>query len=130
MHYRTLIMSDFHLGSPDSQYQEILKFLDKNSCDHLILNGDIVDGRFLRVSRKWPKEHTKVIQRILDISKSGTKVTYLYGNHDSLRSNIAPLNLQSIEIGEDMIYESGDKSYYICHGQQFDKQTSIAIIER
>lgn len=46
-HYRTIVISDVHLGTESSKAKELLEFLKKHSCDNLILNGDIIDGWWL-----------------------------------------------------------------------------------
>lgn len=43
-HYKTLVISDVHLGTKGSKAKELVKFLKQCSCDRLILNGDIIDG--------------------------------------------------------------------------------------
>lgn len=49
-HYPVLVLSDIHLGSEYSRIRELNLFLEKVSCDLLILNGDIIDGWQLRKS--------------------------------------------------------------------------------
>jgi UDP-2,3-diacylglucosamine pyrophosphatase LpxH len=44
MKYRTIILSDIHLGSSYSRADDVISFLKKNKSEILILNGDIVDG--------------------------------------------------------------------------------------
>lgn len=121
MHYRTIIISDVHLGTPDSKYQEVLNFLKSNSCDHLILNWDIIDGRFLRYFQVRPKEQRPVIEYILNLwMENKTKITYMRGNHERFRKNLLPIKINNITFADEIIYESWNKKYLICHGQQFD----------
>ncbi|EGG55870.1 conserved domain protein [Paraprevotella xylaniphila YIT 11841] len=47
-HYRTLVLSDIHLGTSHSKTEEVSHFLSHVDCDRLILNGDIIDGWHLR----------------------------------------------------------------------------------
>jgi UDP-2,3-diacylglucosamine pyrophosphatase LpxH len=79
--YRTVIMSDLHLGMKDCKPSKILEFLDSMRTDLLILNGDIIDFDALRRGSKWKNKHTKVITKILDISRH-VPVIYIRGNHD------------------------------------------------
>ena len=44
MKWKTIIMSDLHLGARQSQTDKILSFLEQNDSEKLILNGDIIDG--------------------------------------------------------------------------------------
>jgi len=64
-HYRTIVISDVHLGTKSSKARELLKFLKKFSCDNLILNGDIVDGWRLQKSGKWDKNHTNIFKYLI-----------------------------------------------------------------
>ncbi len=54
-HYKTIIVSDVHLGTNNSKAKELVRFLKKNTCERLILNGDIIDGWRLKKSGKWKK---------------------------------------------------------------------------
>ena len=48
-------MSDLHLGARQSQTKKILKFLENNESEILILNGDIIDGWAMKSKGKWDK---------------------------------------------------------------------------
>ena len=65
MKYKTVVISDLHLGSKASRRDDIIKFLDDIKTDTLILNGDIVDGWALKRGSKWTKKDTRVIRKIL-----------------------------------------------------------------
>ena len=47
-HYRTIVLSDIHLGTTHSKVNEVSNFLSTVDCECLILNCDIVD--------EWPLE--------------------------------------------------------------------------
>jgi UDP-2,3-diacylglucosamine pyrophosphatase LpxH len=74
--YKVIIMSDLHLGMKDSKPKEILNFLSRIQTDTLILNGDIIDIDALNRGAKWKNKHTKVLLKILEMSKK-TKVVYV-----------------------------------------------------
>ena len=124
-HYKTIVLSDIHLGSKWSKAKEATRFLKKNSCDTLILCGDIIDGWSLSRGKKpkWKKRHTNFMRHILDIQHS-TKIIYVRGNHDSFLDRILPITFQNIQIVRDYIYRSNGKKYYVLHGDIFDKITS------
>lgn len=65
-HYRTIVMSDIHLGSKWSKAKEANRFLKYHTCDTLILCGDVIDGwELLRGRReKWKRRHTNFIRRL------------------------------------------------------------------
>lgn len=122
MQYKTIIVSDIHLWTKDSRYKELLNFLQKNKCKNLILNGDIIDGRHIKIFGWRPKWHTKLVHYIIDLAKSGqTKVFYIIWNHDWFLRKLLPINYWNIKFTNEMIYQSWDKQYYICHGDRFDR---------
>lgn len=124
-HHRTIVLSDIHLGSKWSKAREVTQYLKENTCDTLILCGDIIDGWQLMLGRKakWKKRHSNFIKLLLDLQRT-TNIIYLRGNHDDFLDRILPLNFQNIQIVEDYIYESGNKRFYILHGDVFDLVTS------
>ena len=124
-HHKTIVLSDIHLGSSWSKAKEVTRFLKRNSCDTLILCGDIVDGWSLGRGKKpkWKRWHTRFLQHILDIQHH-TKIIYIRGNHDDFLDRICPMNFQNIYILKDYIYESVEKKYYVLHGDIFDKITT------
>lgn len=65
-HYRTIVMSDIHLGTKWSKAKEANRFLKYHTCDTLILCGDVIDGwELLRGRReKWKRRHTNFIRRL------------------------------------------------------------------
>ncbi|MCS6820487.1 MAG: UDP-2,3-diacylglucosamine diphosphatase [Microscillaceae bacterium] len=124
-HYRTIIISDLHLGTASSKVEEIVKFLLKNTCDHLIMNGDMIDAWELRKSGKWKARHTrfvKVIMRMMEMYN--TRVTYLRGNHDEFLEEFMPLQVGNLFIQQDCILESKDKRLFVVHGDIFDNVTT------
>ncbi|HEX8549790.1 MAG TPA: UDP-2,3-diacylglucosamine diphosphatase [Cytophagaceae bacterium] len=124
-HYKTIVISDVHLGTSGCKAKEIVHFLKRNTCDKLILNGDIIDGWQLQKSGSWKKNHTRFFKRILQmIEHHDTEVIYLRGNHDDFLDNIMPLKLGRISVQRDYLYHSNDKCYYIVHGDVFDSVTT------
>jgi UDP-2,3-diacylglucosamine pyrophosphatase LpxH len=118
--YKTIIMSDIHLGMKDSKSKEVIDFLENNTCDILILNGDIVDGWAINRGAKLNSKHMKCIRKIMKISEKGTRVYWLRGNHDDFLKNFMPIKIGDIQIQEDLVINSGDKKYFVLHGDVFD----------
>jgi len=46
---KTIIISDIHLGKPNSQTEKLLEFLEETEIDTLIINGDFIDFRQLNI---------------------------------------------------------------------------------
>ena len=121
MRYRTIIMSDLHLGARQSQTDKIIKFLDENESDKLILNGDIIDGWALKGSGKWTKDCTKIFRKFMKISEKGTKVIYIRGNHDDFLKDFIPFKLNNIRIVRKYVHMGMDGRTYFCfHGDVLD----------
>jgi UDP-2,3-diacylglucosamine pyrophosphatase LpxH len=124
--YKTVIISDVHLGSEGSKAKEVTLFLKSVTCETLIMNGDIIDGWQLKKGGSWKKKHTAFFRTILKmIENQHTKVVYLRGNHDDFLDQIIPFSLgKSFTIQRDYILNSGKKSFLITHGDIFDSVTS------
>ncbi|HTF80564.1 MAG TPA: UDP-2,3-diacylglucosamine diphosphatase [Cytophagales bacterium] len=124
-HYKTIVVSDVHLGSSGSKAKELVRFLKLNTADTLILNGDIIDGWQLKKSGVWKRKHTRFLKIILNmIEKYNTKVIYTRGNHDDFLDQILPFEVGNFSIVKDYYYESFGKKYYVVHGDIFDSITS------
>jgi UDP-2,3-diacylglucosamine pyrophosphatase LpxH len=59
-HYKTIFISDIHLGTRGCQAEKLLDFLTHNTCDRLYLVGDIIDGWRLQKRIYWPQSHNDV----------------------------------------------------------------------
>lgn len=124
-HFKTIILSDIHLGISNSHVREVVYFLRHHTCDKLILNGDIIDGWQLRKSGKWKKKHTAFFKLLMKwLSMTDTQVVYLRGNHDDFLDEVLPLEFGNFSILRTHIHESFGKKYYVVHGDIFDTVTT------
>ena len=124
-HYRTIVISDVHLGSSGAKAKEVVKFLKHTTCSTLILNGDIIDGWQLKKSGTWKKKDTRFFKLIMKMmARKEMKVIYLRGNHDDFLDEILPFRIANFQLRRDYILKSGDKQYYITHGDVFDSITT------
>lgn len=125
-HFRTIVLSDIHLGTSGSKAKEATEFLKNYSCQKLILNGDIIDGWQLKQYGSWKKKHTAFFRTVMkQIIRHDTKVIYLRGNHDDFLDQIMPLKVgKNFSIRRDYVLQSGTKTFYVTHGDVFDSITS------
>jgi UDP-2,3-diacylglucosamine pyrophosphatase LpxH len=79
--YRSIFLSDVHLGSKISHSDMLCDFLKNNSCDKLYIVGDFIDFWKLKRGFYWPQSHSNVIRRVLTASKRGTEVKYRMNSH-------------------------------------------------
>ncbi len=120
--FRTVFLSDIHLGTEDSKASEVVDFLKSVSCQKLILNGDIIDGWALKRGSKWQSRHSRVIRKILKMSeKDDTEVIYLRGNHDEILERFLPLAFGKIRFAKEYIHKAvNGLRYLVVHGDGFD----------
>ena len=119
--YRTVFVSDIHLGTRHCQADLLLSFLNTFESEHLYLIGDIIDGWRLDKKWYWPDSHQKVIDTILEKGRRGTKVVYVPGNHDVFVREHAEQMLDGIEILHETTHQTSDgRRYLVVHGDQFD----------
>ncbi|MCB1438331.1 MAG: UDP-2,3-diacylglucosamine diphosphatase [Nitratireductor sp.] len=119
--YRTIFMSDMHLGSTGCQAQQILTFLKYNEAETFYLVGDIIDGWRLRKSWYWPQLHNDVVQKLLRQVRKGATIRYLPGNHDEFLRSFAGNSFGGIHVEDTFIHETADgKRLLVIHGDQFD----------
>jgi UDP-2,3-diacylglucosamine pyrophosphatase LpxH len=119
--YRTIWISDIHLGTPGCNADLLVDFLKRTESETLYLVGDIIDGWRLKRSWYWPPRHNDVVRRILKKTKQGTRVIYIPGNHDEVLRPYVGLNFGGIELKRDAIHETADgKRLLVLHGDEFD----------
>ena len=63
--YRSIWISDFHLGTEGSKSEMLLEFLKHTESRYLYLVGDIIDGWRMKKKLYWSQEHNDIIQKIL-----------------------------------------------------------------
>jgi len=120
-HFRTLFLSDIHLGSKAAKADFLLDFLKYHEADTIILVGDIVDGWRLKRSWYWPQDCNDVVQKLLRKARKGTRIVYIPGNHDEFLRDFPGMHFGGIEVAERMIHEGADgRRYLVLHGDEFD----------
>ncbi len=121
MHYRTVFISDIHLGTPGCQADALLEFLKRDTCDQLYLVGDIIDGWALRRRWYWPQSHNDVIQKLLRKARKGCRVIYVPGNHDEFARQFVNHHFGGVEVLEEAVHVTADgRKLWIIHGDYFD----------
>lgn len=119
--FRTIWISDLHLGTFACKTKKLLKFLKQNDCDTLYLVGDIVDGWRLKQHWYWPQDHNDVIQEIMRKAKSGTNVIYVPGNHDEFARNFVGAQFGNLRVEQDWVHVTADgRQLLVTHGDKFD----------
>jgi len=119
--YRSLFISDIHLGTRGSQAEKFLDFLRFHDAETIYLVGDIVDGWTLRSSWHWPQAHNDVVQKLLRKARKGTRLVYIPGNHDEFLRDYYGSHFGGVEVIADAIHISADgQKFLVTHGDLFD----------
>ncbi|MEK6425160.1 MAG: UDP-2,3-diacylglucosamine diphosphatase [Burkholderia gladioli] len=119
--YRTIWISDIHLGTSGCQANYLLDFLRHNDSEYLYLVGDIIDGWQLKKGWYWPQPHNDVVQKIMRKARKGTQVVYIPGNHDEAARQFCDLAFGEIQVrGEAFHTTLAGKRLWIVHGDLFD----------
>jgi UDP-2,3-diacylglucosamine pyrophosphatase LpxH len=114
-----LIVSDLHLGLIDSKCEQFLEFIKDRRFGKIILNGDIIDGWALNRGAKWRNRYTKVLNKLLKLSKN-TEIIWVRGNHDEFISEYIDMVFGNIKIVENYVLKIDGKKYFIFHGDIID----------
>lgn len=128
LRYRTVFISDTHLGTKGCRSEFLADFLERMSCEKLFLVGDIVDGWRLRKAWFWDSHHDRVIRSILKHAKRGAEVVYIPGNHDEMFRAWLPqaqdahqFEVAGIEVRRETAHVTASgKRLLVLHGDEFD----------
>ena len=124
--YRSLWLSDIHLGNKDCKADYLLHFLHRIDVDTLYLVGDIVDMWEMSRQFRWPASHNKVMHKLMQMSQQGTRVVYLPGNHDAPIQSYSGMAFGDIEIKRELVHTTAQgKKYLVLHGDQFDADVTL-----
>ena len=121
LHFRTLILSDIHLGTKYCKAIEVLEFLNNCRFQKLILNGDIIDGWCLKRKGGWLKSHSQVLNQFISyIDDPAIEVVFLKGNHDEMLGEVLDFPTEKLKMIQEHIHENIHGNYLVTHGDAFD----------
>jgi UDP-2,3-diacylglucosamine pyrophosphatase LpxH len=119
--FRSVFISDVHLGTRGCQAELLLDFFRNMECEQLYLVGDIIDGWKLKNGWFWPQTHNDVVQKVLRMARRGVTVTFVPGNHDEAARQFFGLSFGGVAVARDAIHETADgRKFLVTHGDEFD----------
>lgn len=119
--FRTIWISDVHLGTTGCQAQRLLEFLRRTESETLYLVGDIIDGWQLKRRWYWEQSHNDVVQTVLKKAKKGTEVIFVPGNHDEAVRQFIDLDFGGIRVRDELVHTTAQgKRMLVLHGDRFD----------
>ncbi|MEO1607752.1 MAG: UDP-2,3-diacylglucosamine diphosphatase [Pseudomonadota bacterium] len=121
VHYRTLFISDVHLGTRNCQAQALSDFLDMHDAETVYLVGDIVDFWRIKSGATWTEAQSAAMHRLLMKERAGARIIFIPGNHDDGLRVYCGMKFGNIEIKKNAIFEtSSGRRYVVMHGDEFD----------
>ncbi len=125
--YRSIWISDIHLGTSGCKADYLLDFLKHTESDYLYLVGDIIDGWRMRRSWHWQQAHNDIIQKLMRKARKGTRVIYIPGNHDENFRDFAGRRFGRVAVMNQSIHVTADnRRFLVLHGDQFDSVVKYA----
>ncbi|MGB0713504.1 MAG: UDP-2,3-diacylglucosamine diphosphatase [Gammaproteobacteria bacterium] len=119
--YRSVWISDTHLGLKEARTEFLLDFLTHLECDTLYLAGDIIDLWKMRTGLYWPQINNEIVRTIMRMARQGTRVVYVPGNHDEIFRDYVEMFFGGIEVQQEAIHETADgRRFLVIHGDEFD----------
>jgi UDP-2,3-diacylglucosamine pyrophosphatase LpxH len=119
--YRTIWISDVHLGTRACRADLLLDFLRHHDADVIYLVGDIVDASALTRSWYWPQSHNDVVQKLLRKVRKGTSVVYIPGNHDDGARGFVDITFGGVLVRKEAIHRTAaGAKLWVVHGDAFD----------
>lgn len=119
--YRTIFLSDTHLGFAGVKAEELSAFLKHARCERLYLVGDVIDLWALKQKWHWPVMHNQVVRRVLKMAKKGVHVVYVPGNHDDALRSYLGIDVGGVRLAKQAVHRTAaGKSLLVTHGDEYD----------
>ena len=126
-HYRTIFLSDLHLGMRGCRAERVLDFIRSNEAERWVLVGDVVDGWALARSWGWTQAHNDVVQKLLRKVRKGAEMVYVPGNHDGAARQFVGLTFGGILVQREWTHTTADgRRLLVLHGDEFDGVVRLA----
>jgi len=124
---RTVFISDLHLGSRNCQVEPLIAFLGQIHAERIYLVGDVFDLWWMtRFRTRFGRAERRVIQRLDQLSRAGTEVIYIPGNHDAPIRGWSGQLLAHWKIRRRAIHSMADgRRLLVTHGDEFDAQVRL-----
>lgn len=120
--YRTVWLSDLHLGSRRCNGGAVARFLEAIEAETLYFVGDIIDGWAMRPRRPyWPASHSAALAAALRHA-ARARVVYIPGNHDAWLRALCGASPFGIEIAHHAVRVTAlGARLLVMHGDELDR---------
>ncbi len=121
LRFRTVWVSDVHLGTRACKAEYLLDFLNHVECERLYLVGDMIDFWNLKSGWYWPASHNRVLQKFMEMAARGVEVIYVPGNHDELFRDYVGSTFAGVRVESHALHRGADgRRFLVIHGDEFD----------
>jgi UDP-2,3-diacylglucosamine pyrophosphatase LpxH len=117
-----VVLSDIYLGSKASKATELLNYLKSIKPQIIILNGNILATQQLKT---LPKEHFRVVNRLMKMLSNGTRIYYLTGDSDASLRRFADFNSGNLFLRDQLLLQLGGKKYLFFNGDMIEPKQSF-----
>ncbi len=122
LRYRSVFISDSHLGSAACQTGELAAFLQRLECEHLYLVGDMVDAWVGGRTTRWKPGQERALVALLQKASPSCRVYYTPGNHDAVMRRFIGIQVFSTSVEHSFQHRTADgRTFLVIHGDTFDK---------
>lgn len=128
-YYRSIFLSDFHIGAKSFDAEALLDFLKTHESKKLYLVGDIIDGWKLNKRWHWCENCSRIFDELVRKAHEGTEIFFLPGNHDEEIRRLSPLHRHGlsqrfkVKIRDRVVHQMADgRRFLVLHGDQFDRK--------
>ncbi len=122
--YRSIFLSDIHLGTRGCQAERLLDFLREHESEKLFLVGDIIDFWAMNRTIHWSPLQNTLVQKVLRRARHGDQVVLIPGNHDEALREYVDTSFGDIQVVREVIHTAADgRRYLVLHGDEFDQVT-------
>lgn len=120
-YFRTVFLSDLHLGASGHRAEPLSRLLDRIECRKLYLVGDIIDMWQLRRRWLWDDHCDAVVGRLIEMAVDGCEVIFIPGNHDDAARRYEGIEIAGIAIKlYDVHATAAGQKLFVTHGDQYD----------
>lgn len=129
--WRTVFISDVHLGARHCHAAELADFLDGLRCERLYLVGDIVDLWWIARRRtRWGGAHARVVEALHALHRRGTVLVYVPGNHDRPLRRLCGLRVPGMRVRRRAVHVTADgRRLLVTHGDDYDNVTQFGGLQ-
>ena len=119
--FKTLWISDIHLGTSAARAADLLEFLSSVHADKIYLVGDIIDLERMQVRPQFPDAHRQLVSLLIHLANTTTDIVFIPGNHDHQFRDLAGKDICGVPVRLEAEHVTADgRRLLVAHGDVLD----------